>query len=325
MFETTKMTVRDVARAGFELNGSPDNDAWVMVLQKPRIAYLGYLLHDDDCENPLTSCDAMGKIVHHQRSRYGRNTQAEWDAANSDRDAVLLDLYDHSGQAWSVHGAGTQCRWDTSEGESVWVPDSCARDEIERRAEVYAFVRILEDGPADFPFHLVFDQGSATEVFTSWGAAFECAHSIVKARADTLSNEQRVLGRKRAAQELAAHACEEYTAWSNGDCWGVVVERHERAHDGSWVYIGEDYACWGFVGSDCAEAELAMRMEFNAKEDEDVPLSDWPDADLLATFGEEGCDVAPLAKWQGLVGSGQTRASYLDWVRAELKKREDGE
>ena len=32
---------------------------------------LGYLVHDSDCQNPLESCDAMGVIHHHPRSRYG--------------------------------------------------------------------------------------------------------------------------------------------------------------------------------------------------------------------------------------------------------------
>lgn len=48
-----------------------------------------------------------------------------------DPDAVLLDLYDHSGCVWSVSGAGMNCRFDTSRGESVWVPDKCLREELE--------------------------------------------------------------------------------------------------------------------------------------------------------------------------------------------------
>jgi len=38
-------------------------------------------------------------------------------------DLVLLDCYQHSGIAWSVSGEGMQCRWDTSSGAGVWVPD----------------------------------------------------------------------------------------------------------------------------------------------------------------------------------------------------------
>ncbi len=48
-----------------------------------------------------------------------------------DPDAVMLDVYDHSGQAWSISGGGMQCRWDTSSGAGAWVPDKCLLDQIE--------------------------------------------------------------------------------------------------------------------------------------------------------------------------------------------------
>jgi hypothetical protein len=51
-------------------------------------------------------------------------------------DAVVLDVYDHSGIAWSISGGGTQCRWDTSSGAGVWLPDEGAKEEIDRRAPV---------------------------------------------------------------------------------------------------------------------------------------------------------------------------------------------
>lgn len=49
-----------------------------------------------------------------------------------DQDAVLLDLYAHGGCVWSVSGTGMNCRWDTSRAESVWVPDKCLREELEK-------------------------------------------------------------------------------------------------------------------------------------------------------------------------------------------------
>lgn len=36
---------------------------------------------------------------------------------------VLLDLYEHSGQVWSAHGCGTQCRWDTTHAAAVLLLD----------------------------------------------------------------------------------------------------------------------------------------------------------------------------------------------------------
>lgn len=48
-----------------------------------------------------------------------------------DPDAVMLDVYDHSGQAWSISGGGMQCRWDTSHNAGAWVPDKYLLDQIE--------------------------------------------------------------------------------------------------------------------------------------------------------------------------------------------------
>jgi hypothetical protein len=44
-----------------------------------------------------------------------------------DKDAVLLDCYDHGGQLWSVRGEGVQDKFDTAKGAGVWVPDDCLR------------------------------------------------------------------------------------------------------------------------------------------------------------------------------------------------------
>jgi hypothetical protein len=58
-----------------------------------------------------------------------------WEAAMEagtlgNPDAVMLDLYEHSGQWWSISGHGMQCRWDTTNGAGVWVPDDCLMEEM---------------------------------------------------------------------------------------------------------------------------------------------------------------------------------------------------
>jgi len=46
-------------------------------------------------------------------------------------DAVFLDVYDHSGQCWSISGGGMQCRWDTSHVAGAWVPDKYLLDQLD--------------------------------------------------------------------------------------------------------------------------------------------------------------------------------------------------
>jgi hypothetical protein len=43
---------------------------------------------------------------------------------------VVLDVYDHGGQVWSVSGSGTQCAFDTASGAGVWVPDDYLTEEL---------------------------------------------------------------------------------------------------------------------------------------------------------------------------------------------------
>lgn len=65
--------------------------------------------------------------------------------------------------------------------------------------------------------------------------------------------------RWKQAVEWAQQACEQYTSWCNGECYGCVVEVFQRNDDGSWEQIEED-SCWGFIGSDWAEE--ALKSEF---------------------------------------------------------------
>lgn len=54
----------------------------------------------------------------------------------------------------------------------------------------------------------------------------------------------------------AESACREYTAWCNGDCWGIVVVTCNP--DGSMVDSDE---CWGYVGSEYAQEALKVAMD----------------------------------------------------------------
>lgn len=322
---------------------------------------LGYLVHDDSCQNPLEDGDGMGAIHHHPNHRYGRRDSeyyealgldgngepdldlvpdrnvrdayiahfvacdsddflevldrdidareegeseedyrlrcatvdfdnvyggklfyeaydelrlAEWhrlrDAGEiGDPDAVLLDLYEHSGVAYSVMGQGMNCRWDTSRGAAVWVPDDYARQEIDRRAKVYAFGHI-EDlqlrGPRKLRYHAIPTGTASLGSFEHRHEAFKALEEYSKVFAAT--PEMLAAGRVRAAEELASQACETYTSWANGDCYGIVVELHEPVPgvDGDTCFVEELSSCWGFIGGDWAEEDLKSSWQYYVNE-----------------------------------------------------------
>lgn len=48
---------------------------------------------------------------------------------------ISLDVYDHGGQVFSISGEGMSCRWDTSRGGAVWVPDEYCLEHIMSQPE----------------------------------------------------------------------------------------------------------------------------------------------------------------------------------------------
>jgi hypothetical protein len=79
---------------------------------------VGYIVQDECASNPLEDCNGFGVIHHHPRSRYGnRDRDSEYysilgldscgdedEGLTPNPDAIMLDLYDHSGCYWSIAG-----------------------------------------------------------------------------------------------------------------------------------------------------------------------------------------------------------------------------
>lgn len=187
------------------------------------------------------------------------------DGSIGDVDVVSLDCYQHGGTSWSVSGQGMQCQFDTARGAGVWVPDDCARDEINRRAPVYQKGRISNNNGTrgNLKFYvrtfkmrghdvLDFDD-TVHPVFEEWYQAFQYLDAL-----DVAVTSGAAEGRYAAAFELARNACEEYTPWLNGDCYGFVVATFENiaevGDDPEWEFVSSD-ECWGFIGSDYAMEE----------------------------------------------------------------------
>jgi hypothetical protein len=179
-----------------------------------------------------------------------------------EKGVVMLDCYEHGGISLSVSGSGMQCQWDTSRGAAVWAPDSCAMDEIDRRAAVYAFGRVENNHAGKW---IAVDTtamgGYDVGEFDDWGTAF-AALSQHCAAYTTDDPEQLALGVQRAAEEVCEAALDQYNAWANGDCWVVWSQRFEL-RDGQWVEVGESDCCGGYIGDEWAEQEMQDRLHFN--------------------------------------------------------------
>lgn len=70
--------------------------------------------------------------------------------------------------------------------------------------------------------------------------------------------------RRQWIRDQAKSACEQYTDWINGDCWGVCVD----VFDSKGVKLSDD-AYWGHVGSKWALEALNEAMENEAENEAD--------------------------------------------------------
>lgn len=120
----------------------------IIVQVKGNAVKVGCIVPDEDTENPCTDGSGMGLILssHRNRSsdhaafRAAHGLDQNWSRKKSlkpNPDRVIIDVYEHSGTVYSVHGEGFDCRWDTAKGGAVWVPDTEMKKELNglRRAK----------------------------------------------------------------------------------------------------------------------------------------------------------------------------------------------
>jgi hypothetical protein len=263
---------------------STDRGAYRVAWIDDSTVALGYLAQDDYCENPLESCDGNGFIYSFHRHADNKISESE---LKKQQDKVLLDCYDHGGQVWSVSGAGMQCRFDTAKGAGFWVPDSCAKEEISRRAQVYAYGEIVFFKGAyqvkidpDFLGATVSWQSN----FSSWSDAYSWLQAqvgMIKSQVVQISpanvidwepakyskvranSQQKQLGRIRASRELAQSSLEEYNAWLSGDCYERVFCQFEydaTSDEFSLIHDSVETCC-GFIGEQYATQALLEEFD----------------------------------------------------------------
>jgi len=109
------------------------------------------LMHDDSPENP---CEWDGwqlysfsrkHINHRDPSEFNPSEDEELTKKLEGGLAFFLDCYQHSGTAWSLHGEGMQCQWDTARNAGVlmWGDEESGlgpKTYAERRANANSFL-----------------------------------------------------------------------------------------------------------------------------------------------------------------------------------------
>lgn len=140
--------------------------------------------------------------------------------------------------------------------EAVWMPDACAKEEIDRRAKVYAWGEVVDGstllrGTVPKYNAVVYGHGSIG-MFQEGHQAFSALeqHIAKYVNVYNITQEQIAKGVERATLEVATSCVEEYDAWQSGDCHMLVACYYTKTDDG-WERVATDYI-GGFVGSEWA-------------------------------------------------------------------------
>lgn len=175
--------------------------------------------------------------------------------------AVALDVYEHSGMHLSVSGEGMQCRWDTTRGGAVWVPDGAALENIQYKVMEKIGMGQLKwfgaCGSESDPLHARYstDGGQTWKGhFAKWREAMDALKAEWLAQGNTLEAAKLRQAEYDAAEEYCRGVLESYNAWLGGECYGVCVYVIDRQ-------TGEELDCyqhevWGYIGSDSARDDL---------------------------------------------------------------------
>ena len=178
--------------------------------------------------------------------------------------AQMIDIYEHSGVSYSLSGEGYNCRWDTSSGGAVWVPDAAAEENIRYNVlsklgvgQVKYFGSV---GSQENPCHASYslDDGKTwvgDDQSWSWSKAM-----AAMLEASSSKPEATVVSRLMAqeARNYARGVIQSYSEWRNGEVYGVVVYVIDR-ETGLRIEV-HNHEVWGHIGNTYAEQTLESEI-----------------------------------------------------------------
>lgn len=266
-----------------------DDSVGTQVFHNDNVVIILEIDYDSDAPHPLNDCDGMGNITSfNRRHRDCVKSPEEAEALLKKKYAVALSYFEHGNCLWGVQGTlnGTpDFKWDGCSLAGVWLPDDCCIEHIKSSALKHCFPDNIKvevnyeshDGKLnDIVLRIskivgenAFEFLYRKEGFKSFTAAYK--HGL-KYLAITPTKDQVELGERKVAVECAEQACELYTAWCNGDCYGYSLKAYRPCTDEDDEVIVdadayedqdeiEEDSCWGFVGSE----NLKYMIEDNVK------------------------------------------------------------
>lgn len=236
---------------------------------------VAYLVHDDDCENPMTSCDAEGRL-YTKPERYGGGSitdDSSWGSylGLTEDGEPDLELYEVKERARELMGATIAKDPDfidycLEEFEEFSCIEDCF-DTIDFDYDsIPSWMHNRLEGFIERAWDQLDDEGVLRERLAvpvnycsnnhGPGTASAYTVSIDKCNAVWVPDKEALANfgptaTMADAYKYADGVLENYINWCNGDCYGCVVETFDEQGE----QLEED-SCWGFIGSEYAEQSL---------------------------------------------------------------------
>ncbi len=272
----------------FELTFEPVNNTLVKV--EGDKAVIGYIAHDSDCENPMTSNDCMGEFI--VGDRYSKSflphlgmtetpyrgdiyRDLECDGVCEIAHAILKERLDGDADFYEYCLENFEPKGDPDDKYMEKCVDLIDWDDIP------AWLEPVWNSAMNDAWDHLYDQGKIgtyLAVPCRWhervhgpgtAEAYPCAledcNAVWIPTEGDLENlvvegEDHQTTYDKAVK-YAKGCLDEYVKWCNGETYGIVVETYTREDSESdWNLVESDH-CWGFIGSEYAEEEVKGLFE----------------------------------------------------------------
>lgn len=214
---------------------------------------VGYLVHDDNAEDPMTACDGQGEIVEGvaAHKHLGLDSYGDIDIdKNFELNGEMVSLRELAERFYEDFNGTIKISQDAIE--------EYAYNLYGKHWQDIAGPFVVPVSHYGYENYRVKDwDGNVFRMPQYLWVADDCAKDNINGQSQDKPLQERV---HRYVQAIL----DEYSEWAQGHNYGVVIEVFEDGEP-----VSED-SCWGYTGLDNAEAELKgvfkTEVSFRAKQ-----------------------------------------------------------
>lgn len=211
------------------------------------IIVVGYLASDCDCDDPLKSCDAMGKIItKHQDGQFKRHVGCD---ENNTPD--LDEFFNHIAR---LRGVNVDEMVGANDENVIQSAFSMWKEAWKRGKIGTPWAQPLQENYNSGYRHLEISTSITSETIKAVWVPDKALMEHITSFPEG--------GRYVEAEKCFYQALDEYNKWAEGDCYGVCIDVFRRVSKNEYeIDLETSDACWGYIGNEHASEMLDDEMD----------------------------------------------------------------